>query len=231
MSSDERRESIIGAAKPLFAEKGFNGTSVRDIAKRADVSEALLYKHFPSKEAMYKEILTYTRRISDLTFSEIQGMEPSTETLVLLVYMLFQIVLCDVPGEEGRQKTHERLLFYSLLEDVDYAAQVFGNMQSQFSGILIENYQAAVNSGDLVEMTVNVTSRFWFVHHLAMALNLCHLSDHPAFSYETTREELADDAVRFSLRGMGLTDRAIATYFKPGKMSVFMKGLLSQAMV
>ncbi|MBW1815043.1 MAG: helix-turn-helix transcriptional regulator [Deltaproteobacteria bacterium] len=50
MKGVDRKQAIIEAARPLFAQNGFNGTSVRAIAKAAGVSEALLYKHFPSKE-------------------------------------------------------------------------------------------------------------------------------------------------------------------------------------
>ena len=230
MSAEERKMSIINVAKPLFAEKGFNGTSIRHIAKTANVSEALLYKHFPSKEAMYKEILTYTRRLSDITLAEIEEMEPSTENLVFLVYFLFQVIMFDVPGEEGMQNTHERLLFYSMLEDVEYASMVFEKLQDLFYETIELHYQAAVDSGDLVVLDTNLTNRFWFVHHLAMALNLCHLHDNPAFSYESSKEELANDAIQFALRGIGLTNEAIKAYFKPKKLRLFFKGLLADNM-
>ncbi|MFA6009981.1 MAG: TetR/AcrR family transcriptional regulator [Desulfobacteraceae bacterium] len=226
MSAEERRQAIIDVAKPLFAEKGFNGTSVRLIAERAQVSEALLYKHFPSKKDMYKEILTYSQRLTDLTIKDIEGMEPSVETLVFLVYMLFQVVLNDIPGEEGHQKSHERLLFYSLLEDVDYASMVFKKMHERFHPVLLANYNAAVKSGDLPGNRAHPENLFWFAHHLAMALNLCHLSNNPAFPYETSREELADEAVRFALRGIGLSDEIIASSFKPKKMDLYLKDML-----
>jgi hypothetical protein len=51
-----------------------------------------------------------------------------------------------------------------------------------------------------------------------MALRLSHLPEPPAFEYRGTRRDLADQAVLFSLRGVGLTDRAIKKYFKPKKL-------------
>jgi len=52
-----RKASIIRSAAAIFGEKGFNGTKTREIAARAGVSEALIFKHFPSKEDLYAAIL------------------------------------------------------------------------------------------------------------------------------------------------------------------------------
>ena len=56
LDSDERRKAIVGAAVPLFARKGFAGTTTRELAEAAGISEALLFKHFPSKQSLYREI-------------------------------------------------------------------------------------------------------------------------------------------------------------------------------
>src|SRR5439155_3764076 len=50
-SGRERQASIIAAAASLFAQKGFNGTTTREIAKTAGISEALLFRYFPTKSA------------------------------------------------------------------------------------------------------------------------------------------------------------------------------------
>lgn len=52
-----RRSQILAAAMDLFAERGFHGTRTRDLALRAGVSEALLFRHFPTKEAIVRAIL------------------------------------------------------------------------------------------------------------------------------------------------------------------------------
>ena len=53
LSGGERRQAIADAVRGVFADKGFDGTTTRELAKAAGVSEALLYKHFPSKESLY----------------------------------------------------------------------------------------------------------------------------------------------------------------------------------
>jgi len=57
LDSDERRQAIVDAAVPLFARKGFAGTTTRELAEAAGISEALLFRHFPSKQLLYREIL------------------------------------------------------------------------------------------------------------------------------------------------------------------------------
>lgn len=58
LKAAERRASILAVAKVLFADKGFHGVSVDDIARRLGVSPAILYQHFPSKESLYEAVLS-----------------------------------------------------------------------------------------------------------------------------------------------------------------------------
>src|SRR5262244_2632649 len=57
LDGDERRKAIVLAAVPLFARKGFAGTTTKELAEAAGISEALLFRHFPSKKHLYGEIL------------------------------------------------------------------------------------------------------------------------------------------------------------------------------
>jgi AcrR family transcriptional regulator len=227
MSAEERKLAIVNAAKPLFAANGFNGTSVRDIAKAANVSGALLYKHFPSKEALYKEIISYINMVSNVAKEAFKEMEPGAETLVLLIYSLYQAILFEVPGNEEKQKMHERLLFYSMLEDVNYAKMAFEKVADYYLDLALTSYDKAVEDGDIVETGTDHSNLFWFVHHLAMALNLCHLSPAPVFSYATSKGDLANEAVLFALRGIGFKDAAIRKYYKPVKLNIFVKGVFA----
>ena len=57
LKAAERKASILAVAKVLFADKGYHGVSVDEIAKRLGVSPAILYQHFPSKEVLYEKVL------------------------------------------------------------------------------------------------------------------------------------------------------------------------------
>ena len=53
MTGKQRREQLIAIGRSLFAERGFEGTSVEEIAMRAGVSKPVVYEHFGGKEGLY----------------------------------------------------------------------------------------------------------------------------------------------------------------------------------
>nr|WP_240779298.1 TetR/AcrR family transcriptional regulator [Nonomuraea zeae] len=57
MSGSERREQLISISRTLFAEKGFDGTSIEEIAATAQVSKPVVYEHFGGKEGVYAVVV------------------------------------------------------------------------------------------------------------------------------------------------------------------------------
>ena len=57
LSAEERKAQIVETASTLFSKKGFKGTTTREIARAAAVSEATIYKHFSTKESLYRAII------------------------------------------------------------------------------------------------------------------------------------------------------------------------------
>lgn len=57
LSGPERRATILDAAKCLFAEKGFHGVSIDEISRAVNVSPAILYRHFESKQVLYNTVI------------------------------------------------------------------------------------------------------------------------------------------------------------------------------
>jgi len=55
----DRRQDILAAAMELFAKKGFRGTTTRDLATHAEVNEAIIFRHFKTKEELYSAILEH----------------------------------------------------------------------------------------------------------------------------------------------------------------------------
>src|SRR5436309_11627636 len=100
LSGEERRAAIIKAVRRVFAEKGFHGTTTRELAEAAGVSEALLFKHFPNKESLYAamQVSCNLEQATD-EVKRLMALEPSTSTLVHLVYFLVaRIVLRRPPS-------------------------------------------------------------------------------------------------------------------------------------
>jgi AcrR family transcriptional regulator len=54
LSGPERRATIVAAAREVFLEQGFSGARTRAIAERAEITEAVLYRHFASKEEIFE---------------------------------------------------------------------------------------------------------------------------------------------------------------------------------
>ena len=69
MTAQERREQLIGVSRALFAERGYEATSIEEIAERAGVSKPVVYQHFGGKEGVYavvvdREVLRLTASIA-----------------------------------------------------------------------------------------------------------------------------------------------------------------------
>src|SRR6476469_7438658 len=105
MTSDLRRQLILGAAKRCFARNGFAGTTTRSVAAAAAISEGLLFKHFPSKAALYAEILAEECE-ADPALAHLLGQAPSTGTLVELVRGMVRhfIAITDGADEQESQR-------------------------------------------------------------------------------------------------------------------------------
>src|SRR5579871_4886818 len=97
MTSDLRRQLILGAAKRCFARNGFAGTTTKSVAAAASISEGLLFKHFPTKSALYAEILAEACE-ADPALHRLLGREPSTATLIVLIREMVHhfLHICDL---------------------------------------------------------------------------------------------------------------------------------------
>jgi AcrR family transcriptional regulator len=226
LDSEARRDRIVASAMPLFARQGFAGTTTKEIAEAAGVSEALLFKHFPSKAALYGEILDRTCRLKDETLERLRLLEPSTRTLVQMTYaMVHHIVL----GEAGDSTdTRHRLILNSLLADGDYARLVFETIFGQVFPKFGASLEAAAEAGDLAEMPVVPENRFWFAQHVATMLAYARLAGRPAVPYAGDPADVIPGAVWFALRGMGLKDAAIAAHFDRDALAVFARTIVPE---
>ena len=59
MAGEERRDQLLRVAMSLFSNHGFRGTTTKEIAHAAGVSEAMVFRHFATKEDLYAAILDH----------------------------------------------------------------------------------------------------------------------------------------------------------------------------
>ena len=94
VTGDRTRERILKAALAIFARQGLAGTSVRDIARQARIRVSTLYHHFPSKDALYREVQERVQgQIRELVVSALgQGLDlrETTRAAVGALFDLFR---------------------------------------------------------------------------------------------------------------------------------------------
>jgi TetR/AcrR family transcriptional regulator, transcriptional repressor of aconitase len=221
MSAGDRKQAIVEAAMPLFARQGYAETTTKDLALAAGVSEPLLYKHFPSKEALYHEIQAFSCHDNDPVTRKLAGLEPSASTLVHLVYYLMRALVLGKPVGAVQWDTRHRLMLKSLLEDGVFARQVYESRFACYCSRMEACLDAAIRAGAAVKSPLTPGNRARFGYHVGAWLALVHLPPKPAINYRVSREKLLDQCVWFILRGMGLTDLALAMYYNPGALALF----------
>src|SRR5262245_43841816 len=81
MSRDDRRAQLVGAAAAAFLAAGFDATSMESVAERAGVTRLIVYRHFESKQALYKAVL---ESVVESLRAEFDPAEPSGVAQMLL---------------------------------------------------------------------------------------------------------------------------------------------------
>jgi AcrR family transcriptional regulator len=163
MTGKERREQLVNVGRKLFAQKGFEGTSVEEIAARAEVSKPVVYEHFGGKEGLYAVVVD--REISALLESITGALALDAHprilaeraALGLLDYIEsssdgFRILVRDSPVTQATGS------YASLISDV--ATQVEHILAAAFKRSGLDTKFAPMYSQMLVGM-VALTGQWW----------------------------------------------------------------------
>ena len=212
MTSDLRRQLILGAAKRCFARHGFAGTTTKSIAAAASISEGLLFKHFPTKSALYAEILAEECE-ADPALHRLLKLAPSTETLVVLIREMvrhFQQI-SNAPDQQEAQRL--RLMITSHLDDGEFARLIYGKIGDLIGGMFTTSLQRAVDAGDASRIGREPLNLFWFAHHTVLMATLARLPSVPCLSYGNATD-LERQLCEFILRGIGLNETAVAYHLR-----------------
>jgi AcrR family transcriptional regulator len=162
MTSAERREQLIEIGRGVFAERGFDGTAIEEIASRAAVSKPIVYEHFGGKEGLYAVVVD--REVTELLTSmrsALTGGGPrdllEQAAVALLDYIEtspdgFRILVRDSPiGTAGTS-------FKSIIGDV--ASRVEGILADEFSARGLDPTTAPMYAQMLVGM-VGTVGQWW----------------------------------------------------------------------
>ena len=213
MPSADRRTAIINAARRIFVEKGFERTTTRSLAEAAGVSEALLFRHFPNKEALYVAIQMSCFREEGVKIAErLQSLEPSTAALVFLVSDLVSHILAEPRDDEGL--LFFRLVLRSLMDEGEFTRLAIQGGPSRWVAKVEQCIEAANRAGDMLDRPVQANLAGWMVHQLITGIMLHRLPHEAVIDYGVSHEELVKQVVWFCLRGMGLKEEVIQRCYK-----------------
>src|ERR1051325_2610916 len=122
MTGEDRRQQIVSVAAKLFSQKGFSGTTTKEIAEGAGVSEAIIFRHFATKDELYAAILDYkVRQSSERVKSRLDEAESRKDDRAFFGSLAFPML-----AFHGDDQHFMRLLLYSALEGHDLS-EIFFN--------------------------------------------------------------------------------------------------------
>ncbi|CAN5483353.1 TetR/AcrR family transcriptional regulator [soil metagenome] len=220
LSSEQRRSAIIRAVRQVFAEKGFHGTTTRELARAAGVSEALLFKHFPNKEALFAAMMMACCSQEEIDrFERLRELEPSTTTLVLMVHNLVSFFLDRTGDLNPELAIQDRMLLRSLAEDGEFARHVYAKLSSSWLPGIVACLKASNRAGDTIQQESKPDAMGWFLHSLPLIIHMLLLPANPIVNFHVRNKALVEQTVRFLLRGVGLKDSVAARLYTSKTLS------------
>ena len=202
MTGDARREQILQTAVNLFSQRGFKGTTTKEIARVAGVSEAMVFRHFENKDALYDAILD-TKGCHDgvhrFPWEENATLRQAIEQKDDLA--VFYNIALDALNKHEEDVGFMRLLFYSALEEHELADRFFHEFIEriyEFIGGYIEERQ---RDGAFRDMNPRIAVRSllgMLIHH---SLNNI-LWDKGRTILDIPNEEAAKNFAEILLRGI-----------------------------
>lgn len=195
MSSDDRRAMIMETACNLFAQKGFRGTTTRELAAAVGVTEPVLYEHFKTKGDLYSAIIESEARGGIAVLSELRERFADAKD-----DLGFFLALAEAIVEwYAKDKAFIRLLLYSNLENHELK-DLFHERSGECFHIVADYIRQRQSAGAIrPDMDPAIAARGFFgmVAHYAMTavvfeVQVLHL---PAV-------EAVSEMVRIFVRGM-----------------------------
>ncbi|WP_172192078.1 TetR/AcrR family transcriptional regulator [Actinomyces faecalis] len=168
MSASERREQLIDVARGLFAEKGFDGTSIEEVASRAKVSKPVVYEHFGGKEGLYAVIVDRELSMISATITAALSSPAPPSAVVERAALALLTYIEDSPdGFRLLSSSTDRAAgtYSTLLADV--AIQVSGILAEQFSAHDLDPRTAPLYA----QMLVGIVSSpaWWWLENQRMS--------------------------------------------------------------
>ena len=145
MSGDERRSQILKVAISLFSQRGFSGTTTKEIARAAGVSEAMVFRHFATKHELYHAILDFKVCEGGLKVPPWESEKERKAIAEKDDYTVFYNIAINTLHHHKEDVDFMRLLFYSALDEHELSQIFFEQFVARmydFIGAYISQRQA-----------------------------------------------------------------------------------------
>ena len=199
MRAEGRRNQIVSIAAELFSQKGFRGTTTKEIADNAGVSEAIIFRHFATKDDLYHAILDnkvkQTAERMKENLNEAAGRKDDKAYFGSLAYEMLEFHSTD--------RTFMRLLLFSALEGHELSEIFFHSTAREMKNHIRRYIKQRIADGAFRPIDPAIAARAF----VGMVLNQAQI-----------RNIFRDDDLRFSNRQMA--DRFVDIFLngirKPG---------------
>lgn len=187
---EDRREQILSVAAQLFSQKGFNGTTTKELAEQIGVSEAILFRHFSTKQELYSAIL------DDKTNELMQPLWLNCEELMLQRndYEVFVTLAAKILETLHQDPCLLRLLFYSALEGHQLASNFLETTVRQVREPAVNYIKQRIeeNAFRPIDPILAARSFFSLVMHRGLGRELFQDSDLQKTSSWEAAQEITD---------------------------------------
>jgi TetR/AcrR family transcriptional regulator len=142
-SAADRKEQILDVATPLFARQGYQGTTTKQIAERARINEALIFRHFPSKDHLYWAVIQ--RKISTARAREQlrEKLNINTDDVDL-----FTEIAAEILERRAKDQSLSRLLLFSALENHKLSSRFFRTYVAEYYEVLAGFIRERIERGE-----------------------------------------------------------------------------------
>ncbi|WP_108928406.1 TetR/AcrR family transcriptional regulator [Leptospira johnsonii] len=210
----ERILSIVRAALPLFARKGFDGTKTKSLCKSAGVSVGLLYKYFPKKQDLYDAVLEYCLKLSDPLKPAISNLEPGSDTFVFMLNVFLLEIFSNSKTEET--ELAHKLILRSLSTDGKFAKKYVRKKLRNIFPLMKVSLEVCVKNAELPSNRSwkNWRDVTWIMRHLSIVFSFFNFSFPRQKLYPDRIESLRLESVRFFLLGVGFSPESTEALVK-----------------
>ena len=154
MSSEDRRHQLIRVAIALFSKKGFSGTTTKEIARIAGVTEAIIFRHFPTKDDLYAAILD--EKANHIEFDEwLKEMREHAERRD--DEAVFRALVKKLVDFHRKDPDFMRLMLFSALENHTLAQKFHDRRGDSLHKFLRAYLQARQQEGAFENLNINAT--------------------------------------------------------------------------